>query len=152
MTGPLFDYGAAYSPDGRWIAYGSSESGTLEIYVRPAPEGRGKWQISRGGGGYPAWSRDGRAIYYRSLEGAVVSVDVETAGGEFRAGRIETLFNGPFPTFFDGSNRYTVSPDGRFIMVKQAGGTDETHEHAQIVLHWLDELRRTSAGSGANPR
>jgi serine/threonine-protein kinase len=152
VAGPQFDYGATYSPDGRWIAYGSTESGNLEIYVRPAPEGRGKWQISRGGGAYPCWSRDGRAIYYRSLEGAVVSVDVETAGGDFRAGRIETLFKGPFQIQIDGSNRYAVAPDGRFIMVKRDDASDEIHEHAQVVLHWLDELRGNLAGAGASHR
>jgi len=151
-AGPAFEYGARYSPDGRWILYGSNESGPFEAYVRPASAERGKWQISRNGGVYPCWSRDGRSIIYRSLDGAVVSVDVETVGGAFSAGRIETLFKGPFPVTDDGRNRYDVAPDGRFVMVMRGEESVETHEHIKIVLGWLDEIRETlAAGSGTSP-
>src|SRR5882672_10343817 len=70
---PFDEYEPAFSPDGRWIASTSSESGRLEVYVRPfprgAPAGSGKWQISTGGGVHPIWSRDGRELFYETLEG-----------------------------------------------------------------------------------
>ena len=153
-NGPKFEYDAAFSPDGRWIVYGSNEAGgPFEVFVRPASGDRGKWQISSGGGVYARWTRDGRSIIFRTLDGAVVSVAVETDGGAFRAGRIETLFNGPFVLTFDGNDRYDNTPDpDRFVMVMRRDETRETHEHIQIVLGWLDELKETFAAGGGQPR
>jgi len=152
-TGPKFEYDAQFSPDGRWIVYGSNESGPFEAYVRPASGDRGKWQISSGGGVYARWARDGRSIIYRSMDGGVVSVAVETTGGTFRAGRIETLFTGPYVLTADGNDHYDVTPDpDRFVMVMRRDETRETHEHIQIVLGWLDELKETFAPGGGSPR
>ena len=68
---PFDETEPAFSPDGRWIAYASNESGRYEVYVRPfpggAPSGSGKWQISTGGGFHPIWSRDGRELFYETL-------------------------------------------------------------------------------------
>ncbi len=152
-SGPKFEYDAVFSPDGRWIVYGSNESGPFEVYVRPASGDRGKWQISSGGGVYPRWTRDGRSIIFRAMDGAVVSVAVETGGDAFRAGRIETLFNGPFVLTSDGNDHYDITPDpDRFVMVMRREETRETHEHIQIVLGWLGELKETFAPGGGSPR
>jgi hypothetical protein len=122
----------------------------MEVYVRPAAGGIGKWQISRDGGFYPHWSRDGRMIFFFDTSGALCSVAVETDGGAFKAGRVETLFHGPYVMEADGRDRFDVAPDGRFILVKKGSdGKAETHEHIRVVLSWGEELRRTFAGATA---
>ena len=147
-VGPAFEYDPIYSPDGRWIVYGSNQSGGFEVYVRPATDREGKWQISNGGGTYPRWARDGRAIVYRAPDGGVVSVAVETSGETFRAGRIESLFNGPFVLSADGNDHFDVTPDpNRFVMVMRNDVTRETHEHMLVVQGWLEELRKTLAAT-----
>jgi hypothetical protein len=134
------------SPDGRWLAYQSNESGREEVYVRPFPKaGTGKWQISTSGGTRPAWGRNGRELFYVSM-GALMSVPV-TAASTFVAGSATRLFDGPY--LFDVAARpgrtYDVSPDGqRFLMIKEADTTDEPAPFARIILvqNWFEELKR----------
>ena len=81
------------SPDGRWMAYMSNESGKLEIYVRPFPElNKGRWQVSTSSGDTPLWSHDGRELFYRNGD-SVMAVEVE-AGQTFKCGKPDTLFEG----------------------------------------------------------
>jgi serine/threonine-protein kinase len=134
------------SPNGRWVAYMSNESGTFEVYVRPFPQRAGKWQISTGGGIYPRWSRDGRELYYRTERGLMV-VSVETGGDTFRADKPETLFEGNF-VYLGSSGDYDVHPDGRFVMLQSEELEDMTeHSHITMVTNWFEELRRTFAGT-----
>ena len=79
---------SAFSPDGRWIAYSSDESGRAEVYVRPFQSSSGgKWQISTEGGGYPFWSRDGRELYFLSLDSHIMVADYTAKGDSFEAGK-----------------------------------------------------------------
>ena len=107
---------AKLSPDDRWIAYQSDESGRSEIHVRPFPNvNDGKWIVSTGGGVTPVWSHDGREIFYMNGT-AMMSVAVDRRGGVFRAAAPTTLFTGPFET---GSPNFDVAPDGSsFLMVE----------------------------------
>ena len=131
------------SPDGRWLAYESNESGTFEIYVRPFPAvEEGKWPISNGGGTQPLWSRDGRELFYYA-PGRLMAVDVETTGDEFRAGRAKMLFE---RRFLQGSlhRQYDVSPDGeRFLMIEdvEPGGSGPRLD-VILVDNWFEELKR----------
>jgi serine/threonine-protein kinase len=91
LVGPFTKFHGTVSPDGRWLAYVSDESGQLVVYVRPFPSGEGRYQVSAGSGTEPRWGRDGRALFYRS--GNVLHrVTVET-GERFRAGKPEALFD-----------------------------------------------------------
>jgi serine/threonine protein kinase len=120
-----------FSPDGRWVAYESNETGRDEIYVVPYPGPGGKSQVSTDGGAQPRWNRNGRELFFRN--GAkMVAVDVET-GAAFRAGTPLTLFE-------TVSSDYDVTPDGRrFLMLKPAiAETSELH----VILNWFDDLRR----------
>jgi Tol biopolymer transport system component len=136
--------GGRVSPDGRWIAYVSNESGRTEVYVQPFPSLNGKWQISTGGGTQPVWSRTGDELFYRG-EGAVLAVRVST-GGSFSAEPPQKLFEDRF--YFGGSDRtgYDVSPDGqRFLMLKQSMSDQQTAALAQsivVVMNWQEELKR----------
>ena len=121
-----FNEGAPrFSPDGRWLAYISDESGRNEIYVQPYPGPGGKSQISTDGGTEPVWNPNGRELFYRSGD-KMMAVEIATQPG-FAAGKARMLFEGqyvPTPATFPN---YDVSPDGqRFLMLKAAEQADRT--------------------------
>jgi Tol biopolymer transport system component len=137
-----FNEGAArFSPDGRWVAYVSDESGTFEVYVQPYPGLGGKWQISTGGGSEPVWNPRGRELFYRSGD-KMMSVDITTQPG-FGVGKPRMLFEGqyeipPFPIA-----NYDVSPDGqRFLMLKPAEQEQAAPTQINVVLNWFEELKQ----------
>ncbi|MEK7409697.1 MAG: hypothetical protein AAB225_31940, partial [Acidobacteriota bacterium] len=76
----------AFSPDGRWLAYASNESGRFEVYVRPFPEGGARWQVSSGGGWFPVWSRTRPELFYRTPENRIMAVTYSVKGGAFVPG------------------------------------------------------------------
>jgi Tol biopolymer transport system component len=137
------EYNATISPDGRWMAYQSDESGRFEIYVRPFPAvNSGRWQISTEGGYRPLWNKNGREIFYFRVPGIMMSVPVET-GTSFKAGAPRVLFKGEY---FAGYNRtqYSVTPDGRrFLMIKNAAAKSKSAlpQQINIVLNWFEELK-----------
>jgi serine/threonine-protein kinase len=84
---PFVEVNPAFSPDGRWLGYSSNESGTFEIYVRPFPGPGGRWQISTGGGSLPLWSRDGRELFFETLDNRVMAVNYTAKSDSFAAGK-----------------------------------------------------------------
>jgi serine/threonine-protein kinase len=97
MNASYSEQNAEVSPDGRWMAYQSNESGTDEIYVRPFPNlNAGRWQISAGSGTRPAWARNGREIFYLKFDGTLVAVPVERRGDTLAVGAATPLFQGPY--------------------------------------------------------
>ena len=128
------------SPDGRWMAYESNESGRAEIYVRPFPDvDSGRWQVSRGGGVQPLWARDGEELFYRDGD-AMMAVPIES-DQTFVAGNPEVIFEAEYAPTLGGRN-YDVSLDGElFLMIK---GVEDASEPTRIivVLNWFEELRR----------
>ncbi len=134
-----------FSPDGKWLAYVTNETGKLQVYVRPfpGPEGEVKWMISDEdtGGGQPVWSPDGRELFYRSGDRTMV-VSIQTQGQTLTAGSPKVLFEGSYvshsvPT---GFQYYDISPDGkRFLMLKEV--TPVTTQ-INVVLNWFEELKR----------
>jgi eukaryotic-like serine/threonine-protein kinase len=112
---PFAEKQAAFSPNGKWIAYVSNETGLNEVYVRAFPDAGAKVQISEGGGEEPSWSRSGDALYYRTGR-RMMAVDI-TARPEFTAGRARVLFEGTFHYNIVPSRTYDVAADGRFVMV-----------------------------------
>ena len=130
-----------FSPDGRWLAYISDESGRYEIYVQPYPGPGGKWQISTEGGTEPVWNRNGRELFYRSGD-KMMAVDIATQPG-FAAGKPRVLFEGPYvPTPLTATN-YDVSPDGqRFLMLKPSDQAQAAPTQINVVLNWFEELKR----------
>jgi len=147
-TGPA-QAEAVFSPDGRWVAYQSGESGRNEVYVRPFPPAGGKWQVSDAGGGYPHWAADGRTLYYRTDEG-IAAVSTDGAGGSFSAGRPRIAARGAFQGGTNGMPigginfaHYSVAPDGRFVVfpdVERAQNDDDVV--IRVMTNFYDELRR----------
>jgi serine/threonine-protein kinase len=141
LTSTFVEYGPKFSPDGRWYAYFSDESGNVEIYVRSV-DGRGKWQISNGGGYWPRWSPDGKELLFW-LGDALFAAEVDLTGGSFRAGRAEQLFDGPFADL-GNADISDVSSDGERVVTFQnlTPVSTDSHQHVKLVLNWDAELKR----------
>jgi Tol biopolymer transport system component len=139
---PFVEFFPAFSPDGRWLAYRSNESGTPEVYVRPFPGPGGRWQISTGGGLFPVWSRGGRELLFETLDQRVMAVSYTAKGDSFAAGKpqmwTETRLLGT-----GGSANYDLSPDGERLaaMVADSNG-EKPPTHLTFLLNFFDELRR----------
>jgi Tol biopolymer transport system component len=137
---PYREWAARLSPDGRWLAYVSEESGRNEVYVVPFPDAGGKWQVSTGGGSHPLWSADGKEIFFRGPDQSVMAVDVRT-GATFQAGVPRLLFKIPLTAGRYPGYRMAVSPDGRRFLVNTPLGA-ATVERLIVVTNWTAELRR----------
>jgi Tol biopolymer transport system component len=138
---PANESGPIFSPDGRWVAYWSDESGRSEIYVRPFPGPGGKVQISTEGGTEPMWARNGRELFYRNSDKMMAS-DVETRPA-FAASKPKLLFEGHYETgIFAFDTNYDVSPDGQNFLMVKAGEQESAATQLNVVLNWSDELRR----------
>ena len=135
---------AEISPDGRYIAYQSNESGRTEIYVRPFPlVDSGHWQISTGGGTRAVWARSGRELFYLDASNTLIAVPVQTSGSTFTAFNQAKVFDGKYSEPFP-ARHYDVSADGqRFLMLKDtaAGDPNATPASLVVVLNWTEELK-----------
>jgi serine/threonine protein kinase len=133
---------AQFSPDGRWMAYASNETGSMEIYVSPFPSGSGKWQVSNAGGEEPRWRHDGKELFYVSGEGKMMAVAV-TVGASFEAGSPVALFqtHRRQPVSSQDVFSYDVSGDGqRFLIntkVEEANAAP-----LSILLNWASEMEK----------
>ena len=126
----------AVSPDGRWLAYSSDETGRDEIYVQSFSGPGGKVQVSTEGGGNPVWARNGRELFYRSGD-RMMAVDV-TTGSSFSTSSPHLLFNGRFARAHRDYTNYDTSPDGkRFLMIQ---GQESDAPQLDVVLDWFTEL------------
>jgi serine/threonine protein kinase len=131
---------ARFSPDGKWVAYSSNESGKWEIYVTTFPDAHGKWQVSTGGGTEPRWRGDGKELFYLSPENKLVAVPLKT-GATFDTGTPTTLFQAyPRETVAATSEQffYDVSQDGqRFLINTQLKSAIRP---MSVVLNWPSKL------------
>ncbi len=126
------------SPDGRYLAYRSNESGRDEVYVRPFPEGSGKWQVSANGGSDPRWADDGTELFY-SEASALMVVDVSTSG-TFTVGRSQRLFASNGLQKSGAIHQYDEFPDAqRFLMIDR--DTDAAQDAVRIVENWDEPFR-----------
>ncbi len=143
---PFSQWGPSFSPNGRWVAYISDESGRYEVYVVPFPGPGGKWPISTEGGEEPVWAPGGDELYYRNGR-RWMAVPVNTEGG-FTAGKPRLLFVGNYVNVPGIS--YDIAPDGRrFLLIKEAEEQSAPRQ-LNVVLNWFDEVRRRVAAAGQN--
>ena len=127
---------ASFSPDGKWLAYCSNESGEYRVYVVPFPGPGGKWQVSLGDGRGPLWRRDGKEIFYLSADNKLVAVRVEASGDSFAVGGAQVLFDSHSYGVF---GRYAASADGqRFVVVYEGNRPSTT---LTTVVNWTADLK-----------
>ena len=151
ITTNAMDFDADLSPDGKWLAYHSNESGDFEVYVRPFPNVQdGRSQISANGGTRAAWARNGRELFYLDKDGFLTAVPVlPPSGAAFSAGAPVRILNTKYllgSTLLGLDLRaYDVAPDGqRFLMIKdpaREASASVALASMVFVLNWADELK-----------
>jgi hypothetical protein len=129
-----------FSPDGKWIAYTSNETGEYNIYVQPFPATGDKWKVSTQGGAQPRWRGDGKELFYRTEDGKMVAVPVKTAGG-FEPGAPHMLFQSyTDPLYPNLGIAYAVTADGqRFLMNAAMDGSRVSP--ITIITNWTAGLK-----------
>jgi len=132
-----------FSPDGRWLAYMSNESGGYEVCVRPFPGPGGKWQISTGGGYVPEWSRNGKELFFRALDNKITVVTYTAAGDSFHADKPQLWSPGQFTELGVFTYNFALHPDGKRFAVLKAPGTGQTAAANKVtfIFNFFDELR-----------
>jgi serine/threonine protein kinase/Tol biopolymer transport system component len=128
--------GGKLSPDGRWLAYQSTESGRQEVYVTPFGGGQGKWQVSANGGQQPTWSKDGKELYYMDMTYNLFAVPVTNAGGSLQFGVAQKrIANWSAPQVF-----YDVSPDGNKFLLDRV--ERQVSQSVTVVTNFTAGLKR----------
>jgi serine/threonine-protein kinase len=133
---PGTEKNAALSPNGRWLAYTSDETGEFQVFVQAFPGPGGKWQISNRGGNWPRWSPDGTELFYR-WQTNLYAVPIDDSAGNFRFGQSEIVFDDLDPMRSD----YDVLDSNRFLLVEQVGDASGP-AGVTVVVNWFDELER----------
>jgi len=145
VSGPYFERFAQFSPDGRWVAFASDESGATEIYARAFPGGQTQVRVSASGGDVPRWSRDGRRLFFYS-NGKMMAANVKTTAASLEVTSVVPLFDCRPP---EGFRRmfYDVMPDGRFLMMTPTA--DALPTSLTLTVNW-PQLRRGSREDGGS--
>jgi Tol biopolymer transport system component len=137
LTNPFNEWPCSFSPDNRWLAYTSDESGTRQVFVTSFPDLEGKWQVSSSGGDYPKWRGDSQELFYLSPSGQMVAAAIESSEDGFRVTDEKTLFS--FRPFLTGDFTYDVSKDGnRFLVLQPEDQLASTR--VSLVLNWMSKL------------
>jgi eukaryotic-like serine/threonine-protein kinase len=130
------------SPDSRWFAYNTADSGRSEVYVSPVGAGSRRWQLSSDGGVQPIWRADGRELYYLGLDAGLYAVNIRPDGDEIQAERPRLLFRTPLPVISAVVEQYRVTGDGqRFLFCLPL--TSVQREPLRMLLNWPDKLARS---------
>jgi Tol biopolymer transport system component len=133
----------AFSPDGRWIAYQSDESGRLEVYVRPYPGPGPRWPISTDGGMLPTWSTDGRALLYRTAEQTLMAAGYTATADSFRLSPPAPWSAVTLATTGTGQRNFDPHPDGRRVLALINAQPSNTRLYRLLFTsHFGDDVRR----------
>jgi serine/threonine-protein kinase len=136
----------ALSPDGRWLAYTSNESGTYQVYVRAYPDKGGKWQISNTGGSYPVWSSNGHELFFRGSDNRIMVAPYAAKADSFVPDKPRVWSDKQLANFgIVGAGTYDLAPDGKRIAALMPAETPEaqqTQNHVVFLMNFADELQR----------
>jgi serine/threonine-protein kinase len=131
-----------FSPDGRWLAYMSTDSGGYDIYVRAFPDTGKQWPVTTGGGSHPVWSRSANELFYRADDQRVMVVPYTATGDTFAAGRPRVWSDRRIQSL-GLTATFDLAPDGqRVAAVLSAAALEPAQKHATVVLNFFDEVRR----------
>lgn len=146
LRAPFIEVDAAFSPDGRWMAYSSieTEQQNGDLFVRPFPGPGGKWRISTGGGKYPSWSRDGRQLFFLGGDDRIMVTDYTAHGDSFSADKPRVWSDQQVLRPVDFVRNLDLAPDGKRFAVFPRTTEEETKGdlHVTFLLNFEDELRR----------
>ena len=135
----------SFSPDGKWMAYSSNESGTFEVYVRRFPDKGGKWQVSNSGGAYPMWSRSGHELFFETLDAHIMTASYAFKNDSFVADKPRAWSPKALVNLVNSSKNFDLAPDGKRIAALMPVETPEdpgAQNHVTFLLNFLDELER----------
>jgi serine/threonine-protein kinase len=135
----------SFSPDGRWIAYRSDESGTGQVYVRAFPDKGGKWQISNSGGTYPMWSRTGHELFFETLDNHIMAAAYTVKGDSFVTDKPRVWSEKQIGGIVNSNKNFDLAPDGKRIVALMPVETAEgqkAQNHVIFLENFSDELRR----------
>jgi Tol biopolymer transport system component len=135
-------HNAQFSPDGKWVAYASNETGNWEVYVTQFPAANGKWQVSNGGGSEPRWRRDGKELFFLSGEGKIMAMPVK-AEASFETGSPVALFQTHMrqPISAQDVFSYAVTGDGQKFLINTKVDEPNTAP-LSVILNWSSEMDR----------
>jgi Tol biopolymer transport system component len=138
---PYRDLMGQISPDGRWLAYASDESGDLHVYVQDFPDLTGKWQISREPGTMPRWRGDGEELFFVSMQREMMAVPVDGSGAQLKLGEVTKLFDSELAGWMGTrTHQYVVTSDGqRFLMAEASAAAQTFASKAHLIVNWLAE-------------
>jgi Tol biopolymer transport system component len=131
---------AVFSPNGRWVAYRSNESGRDDIYVKPFPGPAGRWQVSTGGGTRPKWRRDGKELFYLGVDDKLMAAEIRMKGTALEVGAVRPLFQtraarqGPAGVF-------DATADGQRFLVNTTA-VEQSASPITLVLNWPAGLKK----------
>jgi Tol biopolymer transport system component len=146
FLGSRFDEAqASLSPDGKWLAYVSNESGSNQVYVRPFPRGNGKWQISTDMGAEASWSPDGKTLFYKS-QSELRAVVIDGSKG-MSVGKTSVLVKDFARILFESMVDFDPTPDGKYLICTRPAEDSESQQQVNVVVNWFDEVRQKA---GAN--
>jgi Tol biopolymer transport system component len=141
---PFQESTGAISPDGRWVAFASNDSGHNELYIQAFPGGgdgtKGRWQVSNGGAYEVKWKGDGKELYYESLDGKIMAAAIQAGAQEIRAETPRVLFAADFQT--TSLHEFDVTPDGQRFLLILSSRTQVRSEHLTVVSNWQAALRK----------
>jgi Tol biopolymer transport system component len=142
VQSPALESSGQFSPDGRWVAYTSRETGRDEVYVTSFSRGGARWQVSASGGRQPRWRRDGQELFFASLDNELLAAAVETRGSQFEVKEARPLFRvNMFVGPRVGVPGYDVAPDGKRFLVNSAGEVEEAR--VALVVNWNADVKPT---------
>jgi hypothetical protein len=142
LSTPFREWHGQFSPEGKWVAYTSDESGANEVYVQSFSAGGAKWRVSSRGGDWVRWRRDGREMFYIAADRSVMSVAVRAISGSLEFGTPQTLFKIPVALATSGEvapYTYDVMPDGQRFLAT-APIADAVPPTMTVIINWQAEL------------
>ncbi|MBK5294793.1 MAG: serine/threonine-protein kinase, partial [Acidobacteriia bacterium] len=151
LATPSVESRPSFSPDGKWLAYTSSESNSLEVFVRAFPDTGGKWQVSVGGGDMAVWSRNARELFYRTADNRIMAVAYAVKEGSFIADQ-PRLWSPRHFTALGNMVNFALAPDGkRFAVITSADDASDEKPRPKVtfLFNFFDELRRKVPVGGA---
>ena len=135
----FLDVTPSFSPDGKWLAYANDETGRLEVYIQPFPSGAGRWQVSTAGGARPNWRKDGKELFFNSIDHQVMAVDIQQNGASLQLGAPHALFKAT--TVSGPSGTYTVSADGKKFVMNTVL-PQSISEPLTLITNWPADLKQ----------